>query len=136
MILKLSDLQRSLDASLATTHGQYRVYIIIGEFCAKAGKFKHKSKPQSPQLPTDGTVWQNAVADFKREWRTHGLSAHLFTNLARAWLARAYYDAFFGTLELGMDFTARIRKVGLWVHGFRKGGLQAAAQEMAGLRVA
>lgn len=37
MILKLSDLQRSLDYSLATTHGQYRVYIIIGHYCAEAG---------------------------------------------------------------------------------------------------
>jgi aarF domain-containing kinase len=38
MILKLSDLQRSLDYSLATTHGQYRVYMIIGEYCAEASE--------------------------------------------------------------------------------------------------
>jgi hypothetical protein len=41
---------------------------------------------------------------------------------------------FFGTLELGMDVGARIRKVGLWLDGFRKGGLKAAAHEMAGLK--
>lgn len=37
MILKLSDLQRSLDQSLATTHGQSRIFIIVARYCAKAG---------------------------------------------------------------------------------------------------
>lgn len=38
MILKLSDLQRSLDQSLHTTHGQSRIFIIVARYCAKAGK--------------------------------------------------------------------------------------------------
>jgi hypothetical protein len=38
MILKLSDLQRSLDQSLATTHGQSRIFVIVARYCAKAGK--------------------------------------------------------------------------------------------------
>ena len=52
MILKLSDLQRrvqsqhklrhltsrSLDASLATTHGQSRIFLIVARYCAKAGQ--------------------------------------------------------------------------------------------------
>jgi hypothetical protein len=38
MILKLSDLQRSLDQSLATTHGQSRIYVIIARYCAEAGE--------------------------------------------------------------------------------------------------
>jgi len=54
MILKLSDLQRyvlacscsvcadkrSLDFSLATTHGQSRIFLIVAQYCAKAGKYK------------------------------------------------------------------------------------------------
>lgn len=38
MILKLSDLQRSLDISLATTHGPNRIYLIVGQYCAKASE--------------------------------------------------------------------------------------------------
>lgn len=37
MILKLSDLQRSLDYSLSTTHSVNRIYIIIGQYCTLAG---------------------------------------------------------------------------------------------------
>lgn len=47
MILKLSDLQRSLDYSLATTHGQYRVYVIIGHYCSKAGELYAALQPRS-----------------------------------------------------------------------------------------
>lgn len=43
MILKLSDLQRSLDISLATTHGPNRVYIIIGQYCAQASTSQNHS---------------------------------------------------------------------------------------------
>lgn len=39
MILKLSDLQRSLDISLATTHGPNRIYLIVGQYCAKASEY-------------------------------------------------------------------------------------------------
>jgi hypothetical protein len=41
MILKLSDLQRSLDQSLETTHGQSRIFVIVARYCAKAGKQAH-----------------------------------------------------------------------------------------------
>lgn len=37
MILKLSDLQRSLDYSLSTTHSVNRIYIIVGQYCTAAG---------------------------------------------------------------------------------------------------
>jgi len=131
MILKLSDLQRSLDYSLATTHGQYRVYVIIGHYCSMAGELSSPSVDHQLTSP----VWQAAVSDFKRKWNTDGFSFGLVSQLVKSWLSCAYYDAFFGTLEMGMDIGARIRKVGLWVDGFRKGGLQAAAQEMAGLKV-
>ncbi|TXT16077.1 hypothetical protein VHUM_00580 [Vanrija humicola] len=39
MILKLSDLQRSLDNSLATTHGPNRLYLILGQYCAQASEW-------------------------------------------------------------------------------------------------
>lgn len=65
MILKLSDLQRSLDQSLATTHGQSRVFVIVARYCAKASTsqaffptrdlflltFRHKQSGK-PTMPT------------------------------------------------------------------------------------
>jgi aarF domain-containing kinase len=47
MILKLSDLQRSLDQSLATTHGQSRIFVIVARYCAKAGKLTLSSLDSS-----------------------------------------------------------------------------------------
>ncbi|RSH82676.1 uncharacterized protein EHS24_007670 [Apiotrichum porosum] len=115
MILKLSDLQRSLDYSLSTTHGQHRVYIIIGRYCATS-------------------VWQADKLNLRRAYEATGLSLSLFKDLAKSWFTYTYYNTFFGVIELGMDVGARVRKVGLWVHGLRMGGFDAAFQEMAGLK--
>ncbi|KAL1413273.1 hypothetical protein Q8F55_001028 [Vanrija albida] len=116
MILKLSDLQRSLDNSLATTHGPHRIYLILGQYCAQA-------------------IWQSDREDLSEDYHKHGLSLHLFTGFARSWLSYAYYTTMFGTIEWGMDIRARLTKVGLWFRGLAKGGLAAASQEMAGLTV-
>ncbi|KAL7422830.1 hypothetical protein Q5752_002126 [Cryptotrichosporon argae] len=115
MILKLSDLQRSLDFSLATTHGDARVFLIVGQYCAKA-------------------VFQSEVANFRAALGHAGLSFALVRGFAASCLAYAYRAAVLGTVEWGMDVRARLVKLRLWIKGLEKGGLRAAGDEMAGLR--
>lgn len=117
MILKLSDLQRALDYSLATTHGANRIYLIVGQYCAKA-------------------IWDADKKEMKQDYRLHGLSIHLFRHWMRSWVSFTYYNSFFGIVGWGMDFNARLRKIGLWLHGLSQGGLQRAQQEVAGLKTA
>lgn len=134
MILKLSDLQRSLDQSLATTHGQSRVFIIVARYCAKAGT--------SPAFfPTliyladilTQTVWQADYADFRKTLSTSGFSLDLFKNFIGSFFDYAYWNATLGLVELGLDARARSIKIALWFDGLVKGGLKAAEAEMAGL---
>lgn len=134
MILKLSDLQRSLDQSLATTHGQSRVFIIVARYCAKAGT--------SPAFfPTliyladilTQTVWQADYADFRKTLSTSGFSLDLFKNFIGSFFDYAYWNATLGLVELGLDARARSIKIALWFDGLAKGGLKAAEAEMAGL---
>ncbi|ORY20838.1 ABC1 family-domain-containing protein [Naematelia encephala] len=116
MILKLSDLQRSLDQSLATTHGQSRVFLIVAQYCAKA-------------------IWQSDVAEFKSKLRSRGLSFHIFEDILGSWYTYTYWTMTLGIVELGMDLRARAVKVGLWVEGLTKAGWRGAADHMAGLAV-
>lgn len=80
------------------------------------------------------SVWRSELAVFKASWLHNGPSLSLLVGFTRSWLSYVYYSTYFGTLERGMDIGARLRKVGLWFNGFRKGGLHAASQEMAGLK--
>lgn len=116
MILKLSDLQRALDYSLSTTHGANRIYLIIGQYCADA-------------------VWQADKSDLRSQYRERGLSLSVLRGWVRSWAYHAYYEVVFGVVGWGMDFNARLRKIGLWFHGLRKGGIVAAEAESAGLVV-
>ncbi|KAK8847609.1 hypothetical protein IAR55_005468 [Kwoniella newhampshirensis] len=114
MILKLSDLQRSLDQSLATTHGQSRVFVIIARYCAEA-------------------VWRADVVSFHNSLRTTGLSFGVFRDFVRAFFSHVYWNTTLGIAEVGLDVRARWVKIMLWTKGLGKGGLKAAEEEMAGL---
>ncbi|WWD21696.1 hypothetical protein CI109_106182 [Kwoniella shandongensis] len=114
MILKLSDLQRSLDQSLATTHGQSRVFVIIARYCAEA-------------------VWEADVVEFRKSLRTTGLSFGIFRNFVRAFFSHVYWSTTLGMVETGLDVRARWVKIILWTKGLGKGGLKLAEEEMAGL---
>lgn len=135
MILKLSDLQRSLDQSLATTHGQSRVFIIVARYCAKAG-----TSPACFSTLIDSladiltqTVWQADYANFRKTLSTSGFSLGLFKNFIGSFFDYAYWNATLGLVELGLDARARSIKIALWFDGLVKGGLKAAETEMAGL---
>ncbi|OWZ34079.1 Atypical/ABC1/ABC1-B protein kinase [Cryptococcus neoformans] len=114
MILKLSDLQRSLDQSLATTHGQSRVFVIVARYCAKA-------------------IWQADYANFRKSLSTQGFSLSLFKSFINSFFDYAYWNTTLGLVELGLDARARSIKIVLWFDGLVKGGLKAAEAEMAGL---
>jgi aarF domain-containing kinase len=115
MILKLSDLQRSLDYSLSTTHSAHRIYIIIGQFCTQA-------------------VWDADRTRIGREYGQMGLSLPLIREIVGAWWSYASNTVFFGVLGWGMDVDARWRKMTLWLHGLTHGGLNTASLEVAGLK--
>ncbi|OCF33849.1 Atypical/ABC1/ABC1-B protein kinase [Kwoniella heveanensis BCC8398] len=114
MILKLSDLQRSLDQSLATTHGQSRIFVIVARYCADA-------------------IWQADLQSFKSSWSTSGLSFSLIRSLLKSAFDYTYWNTTLGVVEWGMDVRARWVKIALWLHGLGKGGLKAAEDEAAGL---
>ena len=116
MILKLSDLQRSLDYSLSTTHGQTRIFLIVAQYCAKA-------------------VWQDDKKRLSAEYRQHGLSLGLISSFLSSFGSFLYWNVGLGIVEHGMDFRARIIKMELWVHGLATGGFEKANKEMAGLAV-
>nr|XP_019046934.1 Atypical/ABC1/ABC1-B protein kinase [Kwoniella bestiolae CBS 10118]OCF25864.1 Atypical/ABC1/ABC1-B protein kinase [Kwoniella bestiolae CBS 10118] len=115
MILKLSDLQRSLDQSLATTHGQNRVFVIVARYCAEA-------------------VWQSDIKSLRESLSQTGLSFSVLRRFASAIWDYTYWSTTLGIVEYGMDMRARWVKITLWIHGLGKGGLKEAEDEAAGLR--
>ncbi|ORX34080.1 ABC1 family-domain-containing protein [Kockovaella imperatae] len=114
MILKLSDLQRSLDQSLATTHGQSRIFLIVARYCADA-------------------VWRDDLIRIRQAWRRTGFTLNLVSNFVSAFWSHAYWSMTLGVAEWGMDVRARIVKMGLWIHGLQQGGLAKAREQAAGL---
>lgn len=112
MILKLSDLQRSLDLSLATTHGPSRIFVIVARYCTTA-------------------VWRDDVDRF----RSSRLTLSSLSTFVRAFCSYAYWNTALGLAERAMDVRARMIKMKLWLDGLRKGGLSAAANEAAGLQL-
>ena len=125
MILKLSDLQRSLDQSLATTHGQSRIFVIVARYCAKAGKQSHYTSNSANKQ-----VWDDDFTSF----RSHSLSLRSLTSLLGSWWNYTYWTTSLRIVEMGMDTKARMIKIGLWVKGLSSGGLSAANAKMAGLQ--
>lgn len=135
MILKLSDLQRSLDQSLVTTHGQSRVFVIVARYCAKAGTslaFFTTRDLIFADISTQ-TVWQADYANFRKSLSTQGFSLNLFKSFISSFFDYAYWNTTLGLVELGLDARARSIKIALWFDGLVKGGLKAAEAEMAGL---
>ncbi|OCF77156.1 hypothetical protein I204_02868 [Kwoniella mangroviensis CBS 8886] len=115
MILKLSDLQRSLDQSLATTHGHNRVFVIVARYCAKA-------------------VWQADIKSIRQSLSNTGLSFSILRRFVSSLWDYTYWNTTLGIVEYGMDIRARWVKIALWMHGLGKGGLKEAEEEAAGLR--
>jgi aarF domain-containing kinase len=106
MILKLSDLQRSLDHSLHTTHGTTRIFVIVARYCAEA-------------------VWQDDKALYRRTGELRPFIKACFSHV--------YWATTFGVAEKVMDLRARWVKMTLWVRGLAQGGWEAAGRQAAGI---
>lgn len=80
------------------------------------------------------TVWDAEYLSFRSNFLSRGLSLRLFTGLLGSWWNYTYWSTTLKVVEMGMDFKARLVKVGLWVNGLSQGGLEGAGQQMAGLK--
>ncbi|TKY88530.1 hypothetical protein EX895_002518 [Sporisorium graminicola] len=96
MVLKLNDLTRSLDASLHTTHGSTRPFLIAARLCALA-------------------VYRDDLKQL-REKRNSG-RASLLTSLSlwkdyfRAWWSYVYFYRGLALIEIASDIRARWTKI-------------------------
>lgn len=96
MVLKLNDLTRSLDASLHTTHGPTRPFLIAARLCAKA-------------------VYIDDLRQLKQRRETGGAS--LLTSLSlwkdyfRAWWNYVYFYRGLALIEIASDVRARWKKI-------------------------
>lgn len=107
MVMKLNDLARHLDHSLATTHSSVRIFLVTSKYCMRA-------------------VWQ----DEKDRFRKGALASGSF--LSSTWtFAIGYYKITF--IELMMDCQASLVKVSAWLRGFYSRGLSGAHDAAAGL---
>lgn len=107
MVMKLNDLARHLDHSLATTHSSVRIFLVTSKYCMRA-------------------VWQ----DEKDRFRKGALASGSF--LGSTWaFATGYYKITF--IELMMDCQASLVKVSAWLRGFYSRGLSGAHDAAAGL---
>ncbi|KAG1895528.1 ABC1 family-domain-containing protein [Suillus fuscotomentosus] len=107
MVMKLNDLARHLDHSLATTHSSVRIFLITSKYCMKA-------------------VWQ----DEKNRFREGGLGLGSF--LGSAWVFATEYSKI-TFIELMMDWQASLVKSSAWLRGFYSRGLAGAHDAAAGL---
>jgi aarF domain-containing kinase len=107
MVMKLNDLARHLDHSLATTHSSVRIFLITSKYCMKA-------------------VWQ----DEKNRFREGELGFGSF--LGSVWaFATGYSKITF--IEFMMDWQASLVKSSAWLRGFYSRGLAGAHDAAAGL---
>lgn len=116
MILKLNDLTRSLDQSLATTHGSSRVFVIVARYCSLA-------------------VWRDDLRLFKERYAREGLNMRLAEAFLSSWLQFQWFYSGLRIVEWGMDARARLIKMGLFLEGFYKKGWSGAVDLSAGLSV-
>ncbi|KAG1732224.1 ABC1 family-domain-containing protein [Suillus paluster] len=112
MVMKLNDLARHLDHSLATTHSSVRIFLITSKYCMKA-------------------VWQ----DEKRRFHEVGLGNPLLTSHLIAPTRRAFATGYSQVtfIELMMDWQASLVKSTAWLRGFYSRGLAGAHDAAAGL---
>ncbi|GAC95908.1 hypothetical protein PHSY_003486 [Pseudozyma hubeiensis SY62] len=96
MVLKLNDLTRSLDASLHTTHGPTRPFLIAARLCALAvyrddlTQLRERRKSGQASLLTSLSLWKDYV---------------------RAWWSYVYFYRGLALIEIGSDIRARWKKI-------------------------
>ncbi|KAG1775442.1 ABC1 family-domain-containing protein [Suillus placidus] len=124
MVMKLNDLARHLDHSLATTHSSVRIFLITSKYCMKAVWQDEKDRFREGGLGFGsflGSAW--CV-------KSSALTTHLIAPSYRAF-ATGYSKITF--IELMMDWQASLVKSSAWLRGFYSRGLVGAHDAAAGL---
>jgi len=91
MVLKLNDLTRSLDASLHTTHGLARPFIITARYCSLA-------------------VWQDDKSKLATRYRQQGLSFRLLGDYISSFFSYLYFNQGLRFAEALSDLNATRKK--------------------------
>jgi aarF domain-containing kinase len=91
MVLKLNDLTRSLDASLHTTHGLARPFIISARYCALA-------------------VWRDDKGKLGRRYHDTGFSLRLMKDYLSSYFSYLYFNKGLSFFETLSDLNATRRK--------------------------
>jgi len=123
MVLKLNDLTRSLDASLHTTHGLARPFIITARYCALA-------------------VWRDDRSTLGRRYREQGLSFRLLGDYLSSFFSYLWFNKGLSFFETMSDINATRRKIFSFSAAFAKcfnvtnarrasSGLDSQAQKQA-----
>ncbi|KAG9005337.1 hypothetical protein FRB94_001628 [Tulasnella sp. JGI-2019a] len=116
MILKLNDLTRNLDNSLATTHPRSRIFLIVARYCNLA-------------------VWLDDRKRFFTEWRQAGVTwSSLGQYLSHWWMFHLYSDGL-RLVEMGMDMQAWVVTSAMWWRALFRLGFAGAERVAAGLEV-
>jgi aarF domain-containing kinase len=91
MVLKLNDLTRALDASLHTTHGLARPFIITARYCSLA-------------------VWQDDKSTMARRYRENGLSLQLLSDYISSIFSFLWFNQGLRFAEALSDLNATRKK--------------------------
>ncbi|KAL8279161.1 hypothetical protein RQP46_008417 [Phenoliferia psychrophenolica] len=114
MVLKVNDLTRALDASLKTTHGYQRVFLIVLHYANLA-------------------VWTDDKIQLSKRYRTDGLTLSLARDWLSCWWRAKTWSVSLRGLEFSADLQGRLAKWSAWGHGLRTNGWRRAWEEANGL---
>lgn len=115
MVLKLNDLTRSLDASLHTTHGPARPFIIAARYCALA-------------------VWDDDRHQISERRKREGFSFGLLGEWFRCWGNYLWFYRGLAFLETVSNIKARSSKILVYVGAIATGqGVDSASKKASGL---
>ncbi|UZJ51538.1 hypothetical protein CBS101457_000858 [Exobasidium rhododendri] len=101
MVLKLNDLTRSLDASLHTTHGLARPFIISARYCALA-------------------VWRDDKGKLRQRYKEKGLSLRLVRDYLSSYFSYLYFNKGLSFFETLSDVNATRRRIFSFSAAFAK----------------
>lgn len=115
MVLKLNDLTRSLDASLHTTHGAARPFIIAARYCALA-------------------VWDDDRAQLREKRKREGWSLGLISSWLRCWCNYLWFYRGLAFLESLSNIRAGGSKILMYSQAVVSGqGFRSAQYKASGL---
>lgn len=115
MVLKLNDLTRALDASLHTTHGPIRPFVIAARYCSLA-------------------VWRDDKSKLSDRWSKNGFSFSILKDYLVSWFGYFYFYRGLAILEGISDAKARTSKIYKYAGTVVKGkSLKDARRSAAGL---